>query len=286
MAAATLSNRQSFVAGQMSCVSLRPISSQEVLILALPGGPGLGGDYLQPFLAKLAEATSLNVALLDLPNHGRSVIDGGISPLNYPGCLNFIESAAREIRSRCGGIILYGQSFGARLAVDLLAASEVDFLGAALTGLPARFESSNKLTTILSRVDLEAGEVGDEGAFARNWRKILPLYTAKPLSADLFEGLASGTKWTGNERMLDDVPPIESLTAKLMKRAVASRILIVQGSDDLVLPDGNSEALSRFLPTARIREIPEAGHFVMVEKPGATLAVISEFIGKLGHLGA
>ena len=258
------------------------------MILALHGGPGLSGDYLKPFLGRLAEETSLNVALMDLPNHGRSVVNRDSLPLTYRDCLSYLDSAIRELGAKCGGIILFGQSFGARLALDLLAAPTFDFKGAILTGMPVSFDSSMAFNTAVSRLELEpwTGAADVEGAFARNWRKILPLYTAQPLPAEVFASLVSGTRWAGNEKMTDDVSPLEDVFSKLIKRPAASRVLFVQGESDLVLPDGNDEALRRIIPTAKLQEIPGAGHFVMLEKPEAALSVMADFIRGLGTPGA
>ena len=44
--------------------------------------------------------------------------------------------------------------------------------------------------------------------FARNWLKILPLYTHCPLPRDEFVALTSHLKLSGNEHLLDNVPPI------------------------------------------------------------------------------
>ena len=281
-----LSQRYALVGGQMSCTALRPLSPREPLILALHGGPGLSGDYLQPFLARLAETVSLNAALLDLPNHGRSVVERDSLPLTYPGCLHYLDSAIRELSPKCSEIILLGQSFGARVALDLLANSALDFRGAILTGMPVRFESSMEFNAKSPPLEPWTGGADVEGVFIRNWRKILPLYTAEPLSVEVFEKLASGTRWAGNEKMADDVPSLESSFSRLMRRPVATRILFVQGGKDLVLPDGNDEELQRVIPTAQLCEISDAGHFVMLEKPDASLSLMADFIRRLGAPGA
>lgn len=283
-----LSQQYTLVGGQMSCAALRPLSTSDTLVLAIHGGPGLSGAYLRPFLARLAETVSINAALLDLPNHGHSVIERGALPLTYHGCLSYLELAIREISGKCGRIILLGQSFGARLAVDLLAGSEIEFKGAILTGMPARFSSSSKINAEFSRMKLEpwTGGADTEGAFARNWRKILPLYTAKPLPAEVFEGLASGTRWTGNEKMTEDAPALTISFSKLMKRSAATRLLFVQGEKDIVVPDGNDEELRRMIPTAKFHEVLGAGHFVMLEEPETSLSLMADFIRRLEASGA
>ncbi|MDE2142371.1 MAG: alpha/beta hydrolase [Elusimicrobia bacterium] len=277
------------VDGQMFCAARRPFSRGESVVVTIPGGPGLSGDYLQPFLAKLSEATALNTALLDLPNHGRSVIKPEAMPLTYSGCLKLLDSALHEISGKCGGIVLFGQSFGARLAFDLLATSGIKFRGAVLTGFPYQFEISKALLRKLGSLELEAftGSPKDEEVFARNWRKLIPHYTAQPLATEVFEQLASGTRWAGNDAMIEAPPSLESVAAIINAQpAAATRVLILQGSADPVVPDRNTEALKRVIPAARFREVPEAGHFVMIEKPEPTLSAMADFIRGLGVVGA
>ncbi len=272
---------------QIFCRFRRPLLAADTLVLAIPGGPGLRGQYLEPFLCKLAEAVGVNVALLDLPNHGRSPVNKNILPLSYSKCFKFLDSAIQEINEKCGGVVLFGQSLGARLAFDLLVDSKVNFLGAVLTGLPYKFESSALLEKKLAGLDLEkfTGGPEDEDVFSRNWRKLLPHYTRAPLPTDVFEQLASGTKWIGNERMLEDVPGLDGVATRLKKWPLAAPVIIIQGSDDLVVPDGNTEMLKRMIPAAEFHEIPGAGHFTMSEKPEATLFLMKSFLAKVGVPG-
>ena len=60
-----LSYQHRYVKGQIACRSLRPFSIGERIILTVPGGPGLGAQYLEPFLVALSEATGMNVAMVD-----------------------------------------------------------------------------------------------------------------------------------------------------------------------------------------------------------------------------
>ena len=194
---------------------LTALHRRKRIVLAIPGGPGLGGQYLEPFLLELAISTGMNVALMDLPNHGESIIRENDSPLNYPRSLALLESAVGQIAKETGDIVLFGQSFGARLAWDLLSASGVKFSAAILMGFPYIFENSNEFEKGLAGVALEdyRGDPDDETVFVRNWRKILPFYTPKPLPTEAVEQLAAGTKWRGNERMVDAVPPMEAATS-------------------------------------------------------------------------
>lgn len=277
-----LPNKRRFVEGQIACRSLRPLAAGELLILAIPGGPGLSGQYLEPFLLALAETTAMNVALLDLPNHGESMLRENGAPLNYRRCVELLHAAVGEIAEATGGLVLFGQSLGARLAFDLLPAGGAKLTAAVLTGFPYKFENSSALAKSLSGVPFEdlTGGPDDESIFARNWRKVLPFYTPAPLPPEAAEQLAAGTRWRGNERMLEGAPSLEASATRLKGRGPAVPILLIQGGQDLVVPDGNLQQLKRTLPDAECREVADAGHFVMVEKPSVTVSLVAEFLKK------
>lgn len=279
-----LPNKHRFVEGQIACRSLRPWSAGEPTILAIPGGPGLGGQYLEPFLLALAEATAMNVALLDLPNHGESMLRENGRPLNYRRSVDLLHAAVGEIADVAGDLVLFGQSLGARIAFELLPASDAKLTAAILTGFPCQFENSSALAKSLSDVSFEdlTGGPDDEAIFARNWRKVLPFYTPAPLPPEAAEQLSAGTRWRGNERMLEGVPSLEASAARLKGRTPAVPILMIQGGKDLVVPDGNLQRLQLALPEAEFREVADAGHFVMVEKPSVTVSLVTEFLKKHG----
>ena len=179
---------------EMACRFLRTPLQNELLILTIPGGPRLSGLYLDPFLMALAEKSNIhvNVGIVDLPNHGDSVITESSLPLSYQRCVEMIDHVLSEVRKECGKVVLFGQSFGARVAFDLLATSDVKIDGAVLTGFPAEFENSLGLIKKVATLDLMSttSENQDE-VFLSNWAKILTLYTYAPLPKNAFNALAS-----------------------------------------------------------------------------------------------
>lgn len=271
-----------YVGGQIACRSLRPFKASERTILTIPGGPGLGNSYLEPFLMELAKRTGLNVALVDLPNHGESIVAKNDPPLDYRRTVELLRFWLKQVVKDTGGVVLFGQSLGARLAFDLLANHAARVQAAVLTGFPCRFENSTALSARLANVTFEDLTEGpeDEERFARNWRKVLPFYTPQSLPREAAEALASGTKWRGNEHMLDGAPSLDDVAAGNSDSKQA--VLVIQGAQDMVVPDGNLAALKGALPKAEFREIPDAGHFVMVEKPEQTAELIRAFLAQAG----
>jgi pimeloyl-ACP methyl ester carboxylesterase len=57
-------------------------------------------------------------------------------------------------------------------------------------------------------------------------------------------------------------------------------LLVIQGLDDEVAPPGNGHALREQLgERVRVVDLPHAGHFLLLEQPGAVARAVSEFLG-------
>ena len=61
-------------------------------------------------------------------------------------------------------------------------------------------------------------------------------------------------------------------------RASKARILIVHGSDDMIVPVGNSRKLAELIPRAALVEMPGVGHMPHEEAPEAFLEAVAEFV--------
>lgn len=270
--------RERFCDGQMVCRFLRPLSSGEPLVLAIPGGPGLSSRYLDPFMQTIAERVGANVATMDLPNHGESVVSSS-AVLTYPDCLHLVARAVQEIQTRSGALFVFGQSMGARLAFDLLAELDKAPDGTLLTGFPFKFEISSRLISTLNELPLESEEGPDaERIHAQNWKKMLPVYASQPLAPEVFDALAMREKVPNGHDMLRDTPDIGAVAELIPRNAP---LLIVEATNDPVVPDGNWETLRSLLPHATFTCMENVGHFPMVEDGEATLGAFADFM-KLG----
>ena len=271
-----LPQRETFCNGQMGCRLLRPLNPNELLILAIPGGPGLSSRYLDPFMRALSERTGLNVATLDLPNHGESKVTSHGDPLSYVLCLSFIKQAVEEMQKQSKALVIFGQSFGARLAFDLLAGLEKVPTATLLTGFPFVFQVSSGLISRLNDLPLQSEEGPDaEKIHAENWKKILPVYAAKPLSKEAFNALAIREEVPDGHRMLQDAPPIEEIVKGITSDA---SILIIEAHQDPVVPDDNWKVLRGLLPNATFATVDNVGHFPVAESPEDVLVAFSNFI--------
>ena len=59
-----------------------------------------------------------------------------------------------------------------------------------------------------------------------------------------------------------------------------ARVLIVHGSDDMIVPAGNSRALAERIPRAELVEMPGVGHMPHEEAPEAFLDAVTAFLAK------
>ena len=61
--------------------------------------------------------------------------------------------------------------------------------------------------------------------------------------------------------------------------------LVIVGSDDIVIPPPESEALAKAIPEAQLRVIPHAGHLVAFEQPAAFNEAMGDWLawGCEGH---
>ena len=61
-------------------------------------------------------------------------------------------------------------------------------------------------------------------------------------------------------------------------RASKARVLIVHGSDDMIVPVGNSRRLAELIPRAEMVEMPGVGHMPHEEAPEAFLDAVTAFV--------
>jgi pimeloyl-ACP methyl ester carboxylesterase len=65
---------------------------------------------------------------------------------------------------------------------------------------------------------------------------------------------------------------------------IAVPALVVVGAEDRALPPARSRRLAAALPSARLVEVPGAGHLSVLEAPAAVCAAIDRFLDEV-HAG-
>lgn len=267
--------KKTYCDGEIACRFLQSPEGKD-LLMAIPGGPGLSGSYLDPFLIELADRANINVGILDLPNHGESMSNTKNNYL-YENCLHKLEDAFKQISSECNRLIIFGQSFGARLAFDLLANAQLQIDGAILTALPYKFEHSSQL-----QKKIEALNIDPQDGELTVLQKIFSAYTVIPFSQEQLLAINSEAKKEENFGMLEGSPPISESAKLILQEKSFVPLTILEGSSDFVTPDDNFLELKKIIPHASFVTIEDAGHFVMIEQPEAALNIFSSFLRHVG----
>jgi 3-oxoadipate enol-lactonase len=65
--------------------------------------------------------------------------------------------------------------------------------------------------------------------------------------------------------------------------SICDPTLVICGSEDRLMPLRNSQFLAGGIPGARLQVIPEAGHFVMLEKPLEVAQAVAEFVSTIPY---
>lgn len=263
---------KNYYQNEVACRFLHHPVEKKCLIMTIPGGPGLSGTYLDHFLFDLANRIDVNVGILDLPNHGKSRILRKKDNLLYKDCLKMVISTINEISRDFGNLVLFGQSFGARLAFDALAESEAKIMGLFLTGFPYKFEHSSSLINKINNFH------SDEENLKKHAEGIFSLYTVIPFSTELIQAITSEVCKEENGKMLDETPEIEVSAEFIRKNKIHVPIFVLEGDSDIVIPDDNLLRLKEIIPHASFKKIKNCGHFVMIENEEETIKNFSSFI--------
>jgi pimeloyl-ACP methyl ester carboxylesterase len=59
---------------------------------------------------------------------------------------------------------------------------------------------------------------------------------------------------------------------------IAVPVLVVSGTDDVMVPPETSEELHRAIPGSRMVVVPGAGHMLPLEQPGTFNRALGEFV--------
>ncbi|MGQ0678700.1 MAG: alpha/beta fold hydrolase [Actinomycetota bacterium] len=93
--------------------------------------------------------------------------------------------------------------------------------------------------------------------------------------------------------MMDSVPGITSANDSLAMRdradatsmlgSIAVPVLVVEGTQEALLPAGTAQAMASAIPGARLASIPAAGHFAPIENPAGFNEAVQEFLAPAGR---
>jgi pimeloyl-ACP methyl ester carboxylesterase len=262
--------------GQLCYASFKKIESGRPLIVLLPGGPSISGEYMGQMLRSLSAMTDINTLLLYLPNHDCSYSSFQKGQFGYEKAVGILTDGIKELRDRSGPITLIGHSFGARVTFDISSKVEAGILkNAIMISMPYTFEVPLKYKNAAN--DLTGPNVKTETneEFRAFWNKILPLHFLDDIPKKQRNILTSSVFWVGNEAMDVNVPLIDESAERLKNRNLP--ILFLDSSSDLRLPEDNPDWIERNFPGKRV-EIGNSSHFPMLENEEDTIEQIKIFL--------
>ncbi|MBI3558118.1 MAG: alpha/beta hydrolase, partial [Deltaproteobacteria bacterium] len=173
---------QFFSNGHIAARFLRPVRKHESLIVAVPGGPALPSRYLDEFMLGLSQHLSANVGVLDLPNHGGSIIPFDKLPLRYSSCVSYVSRTLRELAGLTDKLVIVGHHTGARMILDMIISQGCRTRAVVLIDTPGGTCTMNR------------------------WKaNVLQLFSSG-ISQGEASTLASEIKWEGNEQIFDRAP--------------------------------------------------------------------------------
>lgn len=229
----------------------------------LVGVHGAGGTHRTWLPLVTALGARFPLAALDLPGHGDSAGDGSGTIEGYRDFVcAFLDGLGLE------RAVLCGHSMGGAIVQAVALAAPARVAGLVLAGTGARLRVSPKILEPLAAGDGEAAlavlggwafGAGVPKAQADAWTAEILRYVPVPVLArdfracDAFDALA-------------DVGRIKAPA------------LAICGSADLLTPPKYSEFLAQRIPGARLRILPAAGHFLMLEQPDPFNAALTDFL--------
>lgn len=241
----------------------------------IPGGPGLSSYTLRPMdLLK----RSFHLVYIDPPGTGGQP---AVSHLSFEDAVQALEAEISQIK---GDIVLCGHSFGALLAISLLAKFRVE--GIVCLASPLTLEAIE-----------HASKVSEEN-MTPELSIALGNFEESPTSENflgLFEGykemyfhpsnVVKGTQWIKKDKpspesfgsqqsILSDSKKMTDLMNKL--KSFSGKKLLVAASDDILfvpkfLKEHSEEAGMQF------ELIQDAGHFLIYDQPEKVAKVIEKY---------
>jgi pimeloyl-ACP methyl ester carboxylesterase len=249
-----------FHTGRTTLPDVTPDVSKGKVLLYLHDAGGNGH-----FAHKMLDLLSANHSplSLDYPGHGRS--SGTESLKSIPAYSDFIYAFWKKLGVRPA--VLIGHSMGGAIAMDLALRHPEMVDGLVLTCTAAKFAIPDERVNAWKQV--MQGRMGQ--SFTKD-----SCSPATPMSV-VQEGWMEQIKTDPRVRYFDLVACQQvDLTAKLGE--IRKPTLVLAGQDDTTTPVAQSESLRGRIAGAKLTVVPQAGHWLPLEKPQEACDAIVAFL--------
>ena len=252
-------------------------------VLLLHGGPGLSADYLDGLLPELVPG--YRVAVYQQRGLSPST---ELGPLTVAAHLSDVAAVLKGLG--WGKAFVVGHSWGGYLAIHVAAGLPdvlhgvlcIDPIGGVGDGGVAAFEAAMNARTpeenrerarVLDEHAMQGA--GDEQAALEGLSLVWPAYFAHPDVAPAMIPMRMSVRGyaAGYESMVKELAALEVLLP-----TVRVPVGFVLGAESPIPPDQAGGATAARIPSAWVEIIPDAGHFIWLERPGAVRAALDRLV--------
>jgi pimeloyl-ACP methyl ester carboxylesterase len=205
-----------------------------------------------------------NTVAVDLPGHGRSCGSAKQRVEDYAADLvDFIRAIAAPNPIPCG------LSMGGAIAQQLLLDHADRFRAGIIVSSGARLKVLPSLFDMIAQNFPAYVEMVDRLGFSEK----TPDTVKQPF---LEEHLKARP-----EVALGDFKACDRFDVIARLASIRVPVLVISAADDKLTPPKYAEFLAQHIPGSRRAHIPDAGHFVPIERPQAVNAAIAEFLDEM-----
>lgn len=240
--------------------------------IVLLHGWALHGGMWGPWIDELAKRACLH--LVDLPGHGRS---------RWPEDASTLQDLARAVSPLVpAGAAVIGWSLGGMIALEIARARPGEIAALVLLATTPCFLARDDWSAGMNAGVLDGFAAGLAGDYRRTLANFLALQTWGDENAtQALRSMRASLATHGEPDPLALQGGLEILRHADLRDGLASiavPALVISGEHDRITPSAAGRELAVRLPTARLVEVPKAGHAPFLSHPDVVLEAVTDFL--------